>query len=416
MVEVMPGIDIQKDIIDSCPMKINLPENGDVPVIEKDLVSGENFELKWPVNSDTPKFSKIVKAKEIWDIIIHNAWENAEPGIMFWDTMNKYSPAHMYGIKDDLFYNRTCNPCGEIVMGVDSCRLMVVNLFSFVKNPFTEYAEFNYVKFEQVVQKAQKLMDDLVDIEIELIEKIIKKIKSDPEPEEIKQVETKMWENYLRSCEKGRRTGLGITGLGDTLAGLNIQYGSKESIEKVEKIYKELCLNAYLSSCNMAKDRGAFPIYDYKLEKDNKFINRIFDESGNIERMHKKDGRRNIALLTTAPTGSVSILTQTSSGIEPVFELSYTRRKKIHDNGSNVRVDFIDKLGDKWQEYTVYHHGFQQWMDVSKKSDIKDSPYYQATANEIDCVNSITMQSVAQKWICHSISKTCNLPKDIDEE
>jgi ribonucleoside-diphosphate reductase alpha chain len=306
--------------------------------------------------------------------------------------------------------------CGEIPMGIDSCRLMVVNLLSFIKNPFKKNAVFDYKNYSEVVVKAQRLMDDLIDLEIEKINKIIAKIKSDPEPDDVKNVELKLWQQFLITCKNGRRTGLGITALGDALASLNIKYGSDDSIKETEKIYKHLAINAYKSSAIMAKERGAFPIFNSKLEKDHPFISRIINKDEELNTLYNKYGRRNIALTTTAPTGSVSTLTQTTSGIEPAYLLSYVRRKKINPLDQNAKVDFIDHLGDKWQEFQVYHHGVDMWMKETGETDIKKSPYWGATSNEIDWVASVDMQAVAQKWICHAISKTCNLPSTATEE
>ena len=317
------------------------------------------------------------------------------------------------------YWTQGCNVsnCGEIPMGTDSCRLLVVNLLSFVKNPFTTNAKFDYVKFSDISYKAQRLMDDVVDLELEKIDKILAKIESDDQPDFIKAPEKKMWEDFKLVCIKGRRTGLGITALGDALAALNIRYGSDESIKKTEKIYKTLAVNAYRSSIHMAKERGKFPIFDYKLEKNHEFLNRIIEclDEEDIT-TYKKYGRRNIALTTTAPTGTVSTLTQTTSGIEPAYLLKYTRRKKINPIDTTARVDFVDDLGDRWQEFPVYHHGFKMWMDITGKENIEDSPYHKATSNDIDWVASVKIQGVAQKWICHAISKTCNLPNDASRE
>jgi ribonucleoside-diphosphate reductase alpha chain len=306
--------------------------------------------------------------------------------------------------------------CGELPLGLDSCRLLVINLLSFVKSPFTSDAKFDYDLYSEVVQKAQRLMDDLIDLEIEKIEKIIEKIKNDPEPLEIKQIELSMWNVFLDSCKKGRRTGLGPTALGDCIASLNVKYGSKESINITEKIYNQLAVNSYTSSCIMAKERGSFPIFDYKLEKEHRFLNKIISDCNpKIKAMWKKTGRRNIANTTTAPTGSVSTLTQTTSGIEPAYMLSYVRRKKINPSDKNAKIDFTDAMGDKWQEFTIYHHGIKRWMDITGEVDITKSPYQGATSNEIDWMASVDIQAAAQKNIDHSISKTCNLPSTATE-
>lgn len=306
--------------------------------------------------------------------------------------------------------------CGELPLGLDSCRLLVVNLLSFVNNPFTKKAEFDYEKFAEVTQKAQRLMDDLVDMEIEKIERLIAKIKSDPEPAAVKATELNLWTQFLQSCKQGRRTGTGITALGDCLAALNIKYGSKKSIELTGEIYRQLMINAYKSSFIMAGERGAFPIFDADLEKEHPFISHVLSQDDSLKKLYKKNGRRNVALLTTAPTGSVSTQTQTTSGIEPAFMLSYVRRKKHNPSDKEARVDFTDAMGDQWQEFTVYHHGVKKWMDVTGETDITKSPYYGATANEIDWVSSVDLQAIAQKYIDHSISKTCNLPEDVSKE
>lgn len=304
--------------------------------------------------------------------------------------------------------------CGEIPMGKDSCRLLLVNLKSFVQNPYTTKAKFDYSLYSSIVEKSQRLMDDLVDLELELIDRIITKINSDPESENVKKIELDLWKEFRRTCETGRRTGLGITAAGDAIAALGIRYGSEKSIEVIEEIYKTLALAAHKSSCILAKERGVFPLYDYSLEKkaDCPYLKRIWAAAPEIEEWSKKYGRRNIALTTTAPAGSVSILTKTTSGIEPVFLLEYTRRKKINPNDKNPKVDFVDLLGDKWQEYTVFHYGFKEWSEISGKKEIEESPYYKSTSNDIDWVNKIKIQAAAQKWVSHAISNTTNVPNN----
>ena len=303
--------------------------------------------------------------------------------------------------------------CGEITLSAyDSCRLLLVNTLSFVKNPFEANASFDYEKYAEIVQASQKLMDDMIDLELECVNAIIAKVKKDPEPEDIKRVEIDLWHKIRQSAIDGRRTGLGVTAIGDTLAALNIRYGSDESIVQIEEIYKHLALNAYRSTVNMAKERGAFPSFDYSLEQDHPFINRIMDLDPELKANWKKHGRRNVALTTTAPAGSVSVLTQTTSGIEPAFEVSYKRRKKINPNDKEARVDFTDAMGDKWQEYKVYHHQYKKWMEVTGKEAIEDSPYFGARANDINWVAKVKAQAAAQKYICHSISNTTNLPAD----
>lgn len=308
--------------------------------------------------------------------------------------------------------------CGEIVLpAYDACRLLVLNLSSYVKGAFTKEASFDFKKFNQHTQVAQRLMDDIIDLEIECVDRIIAKVKTDPEPPEAKQIEQNLWKKIREMNISGRRTGLGITALGDTLAMLGIKYGSKESIETTRKIYRALAVAAHTSSCVMAKERGAFPIFDYQLEKDHDYLNGIFQDCPPaVRKMWKTSGRRNIALTTTAPTGSVSSQTQTTSGIQPVYSLSYMRRKKHNPSDKNARVDFVDALGDSWQEFTVYHHGVQKWMEATGETDIAKSPYHGATSNDIDWVASVDLQAAAQESIDHSISKTCNLPENVSRE
>jgi ribonucleoside-diphosphate reductase alpha chain len=379
-------------------------------------MKNKDYEQRWPVDSDDPSISHITSAKKIWDSFIDSSWESAEPGILFWDTVLKYSVSNNYGTIDKTFYDTACNPCGEIVMGADSCRLLAINVLSFVENKFESNARFNYTKFSEVVQKAQRMMDDMVDLEIELIERILNKIESDPEPDYIKEIEKQTWIKILETCKKGRRTGLGITGLGDTIAALNQRYGSETSIRTTERIYKSLCLNAYHSTCILAKERGSFPIFSHEIEKDNLFLSRIWKADPELYKLYKKYGRRNIALTTTPPAGSISVLAQVSSGIEPVFMVEYKRRKKINSNDEGVKVDFIDESGDSWQEFDVYHKGFKEWMEITGKVGVEASPYFKATSKDVDWIASVDIQAAAQKWICHSISKTCNLPKDATKE
>jgi ribonucleotide reductase alpha subunit len=303
--------------------------------------------------------------------------------------------------------------CGEITLSpYDSCRLLLVNLARFVRDPFTPHASFDFVRFNDVVKKAQKLMDDLVDLELEAIDRIMQKIENDPEPADVKRPEIELWTKIRNTAINGRRTGLGITALGDALAYLNIKYGSDESINVTEQIYKGLALGAYRSTVEMARDRGPFPIFSHKVEEGHPFIEQVMDADHELRDQYRLYGRRNIALTTTAPAGSVSILTQTTSGCEPAFLLSYKRRKKINPNDLDARVDFVDAMGDKWQEYTVYHHGFKKWMDVTGETDVEKSPYFGATSNDIDWVKKIDVQAAAQKWVCHSISNTTNIPSD----
>jgi len=308
--------------------------------------------------------------------------------------------------------------CGEIPLSpYDSCRLMVVNLTSFVNNPFTDSAQFDFDRFNSVVMKAQRLMDDLVDLEVECVDRILAKIKNDPQPTHVKKIELDLWEKIRAAGLNGRRTGLGVTGLGDALAALNVQYGNDTSIEMTESIYKALAVGAHRSSLQLAKERGAFPVFEYEREKDHPYLTKVMNSVGDdAVQMWQSTGRRNIALTTTAPVGSVSCLTRTTSGIEPAFLLSYKRRRKITQGDLTSRVDYVDPMGDKWQEYTVYHHWFKKWMDVTGKSDPKDSPYWGGTANDIDWVKSVDIQAAAQRWIDHSISKTCNLPNSATKE
>jgi ribonucleoside-diphosphate reductase alpha chain len=388
---------------------------------------GQRYEQRWPVDEIEPEISiKDVYAQEVWNELIEGAHASAEPGVLFWDTAKRMTPSDIY--EDEGFASTSTNPCGEIILSPgDSCRLMLVNLTSFVKNPWTEAAEFNWGGYATTVQKAQRLMDDMVDLEIEQIDKILSKVERDPEPEHVRLQEKELWEFIKAQAIRGRRTGLGITGLGDALAMLGQQYGSNQSIETVEEIYKWLALNSHESSIVLAKERGSFPICDVNKESDHPFLDRIINEL-TPERVkdYKIHGRRNIANTTTAPAGSVSCLTQTTSGIEPAFQAVYKRRKKINPNDEEATVDFIDELGDKWTEFNVFHHGFKDWMDSTDPgcewdqddvaTAVSHSPYFGATANEIDWRAKVKLQSAAQKWVCHAISNTTNLPSDIDIE
>lgn len=378
--------------------------------------NGEDFELRYPVEPEKERqVSTMASASDIWDKIISSAHNSAEPGLLFWDNVLKYTPAQAYA--DVGFHTVSTNPCSEITLSAyDSCRLLLLNLTSFVDNKFTENASFNHELFSSYAMKAQRLMDDLIDLELECVDQIINKIESDPEPEEVKYTELKLWNKIKEAATNGRRTGLGVTGLGDTLAMLGQVYGSEESIATTEEIYQNLCFSAYEQSCELAKERGAFPVYDFGKDSSNEFINRIFEANPKLRELHQKHGRRNIALTTTAPCGSVSMLTQTTSGIEPAFMLSYTRRKKVNPSDPNAEVDFTDDLGDKWQNFTVYHHGFKDWMETTGLDNAVDSPYHLATANEINWESAIDVQAAAQKWVCHAISKTINLPNDVSVE
>ncbi|MEK6829588.1 MAG: adenosylcobalamin-dependent ribonucleoside-diphosphate reductase [Nanoarchaeota archaeon] len=390
---------------------------------------GDEYQLQYPVGSKNPTFTKMVDAKKIWDKIIHNAWASAEPGILFWDTLIKESIPDCYA--DLGFRTVSTNPCGEIPLCPnDSCRLLAINLYSYVKNPFTKNAEFDYELFEEHVKIAQRLMDDLIDLELEKVDNIINKIKNDPESEEIKRVELNLWEKIKEKCQMGRRTGLGITAEGDMLAALNIRYGTDKANNFSNDLHMKLKHAAYSSSCEMAKERGAFPIWSADREKKNPFMIRIKEENPKLYKDLVTYGRRNIAILTIAPTGSVSILTQTTSGIEPAFMVYYTRRRKINPDDKNARVDFIDEVGDSWQEYPVFHHKFETFLEAKGynivevknmnkeeiNSIIEKSPYHKATANDVDWVKKVEMQGMIQKHVDHSISVTVNLPNDISEE
>lgn len=393
----------------------------------KAVKSNSEYTQKYPIFSNSPKFSKTIDANTIWKKIVHNAWKSAEPGILFWDTIIKESVPDCYA---DLGYKTvSTNPCGEIPLcPYDSCRLLAINLFSYVENPFTPEASFNFELFKKHIHVAQRMMDDIIDLELEKIDAIIAKIDADPEQAEVKANERNLWLNIQRKAEEGRRTGIGITAEGDMLAGLGIKYGSKEGNEFSVEVHKTLAIEAYRASVYTAKDRGAFAIFDAEREKNNPFIQRLKEADDKLYYEMLEYGRRNIALLTIAPTGTTSLMTQTSSGIEPVFMPVYKRRRKVNPNDKNVRVDFIDELGDSWEEYVVFHHRFKQWMEVngidSSKNFaqaeldeiVKKSPYYQATSNDVDWMSKVSMQGAVQKWVDHSISVTINLPNDATEE
>ena len=395
----------------------------------KAALLGNEYKQQYPVGSDNPTFTKMVDAKTIWNKIVHNAWKSAEPGVLFWDTLIKESIPDCYS--DLGFRTVSTNPCGEIPLCPnDSCRLMALNLYSYVKNPFTKQAEFDYELFNKHTIIAQRLMDDLIELELEKIDSIINKIKSDPESDEIKRTELTLWKKIKEKCVKGRRTGLGITGEGDMLAALGIKYGTDKGNKFTTDLHMKLKHSAYDSSCIMAQERGSFPIWDKNREENNPFLLRIKGENPELYSRLIKYGRRNIALLTIAPTGSVSILTQTSSGIEPVFMVSYMRRRKINPDDKDSRVDFTDEVGDCWQEYPVFHHKFEVYLeangyDVNEVKNMKQdqinaivekSPYFGATSNDVDWVKKVEMQGMVQKHIDHSISVTVNLPNDISEE
>ena len=374
------------------------------------------YELRWPVINNKPIISKMINAQYIWNQIIDSNWYCAEPGLLFIDTARQYSLSHNYGKIDKRFYDNITNPCAEVWSGEDSCRLSSINLTSFISDPFTKHTKFNFDNFNKVIQISQRLMDDVVDLEIEKMDKIIDKIHIDPEPHYIKQIELNTWKNYKDTAILGRRTGLGITGLGDTIAMMNLKYGSKISIKLVEDIYQCLAINSMISSCNMAKELGTFSLYDKEIEKNNLFLQNLFNISKEVEDLHKNYGRRNISLTTTAPNGSLSILTQTTSGIEPLFELSHIRRKKINPNDQNTRVDFIDKNEDKWQEYKVLHPQLKKWTEITGETDIEKSPWFRNCAHNISGIDRVEIQAVAQKYITHSISSTVNLEKNISKK
>ncbi|MEM7657449.1 MAG: adenosylcobalamin-dependent ribonucleoside-diphosphate reductase, partial [Bacteroidota bacterium] len=373
---------------------------------------GRTYQQQYPIGAKTPTYEKEIDAPALWEKIIHNAWASAEPGILFWDTVQRESIPDCY---DDLgFRTVSTNPCGEIPLcPYDSCRLLAVNLYSFVENPFTAEATFNFEKFKEYVGMAQRIMDDIVDLEMEKIEKILAKIDADPEDEEIKRTERTLWEKIKIKCAQGRRTGVGITAEGDMLAALGLQYGTDAGVEFSVNVHKTLALAAYRSSVDMARDRGAFPIFDHKREAKNPFILRLKEADPQLYKDMVKHGRRNIALLTIAPTGTTSLMTQTSSGIEPVFMVSYKRRRKVNPNDQSVKVDFVDEVGDSWEEYHVFHHKFVTWLEqngyhmdeVAKFSEeelqavIEKSPYHGATSNDVDWVNKVYMQGAIQKWV-----------------
>jgi len=390
-------------------------------------INGTSYIQQYPINAEEPIAKKEINAKPLWEKIIHNAWKSAEPGVLFWDTIIRESVPDCYA--DMGFKTVSTNPCGEIPLcPYDSCRLLAVNLYSYVVNPFTPKAFFDFELFKRHVALAQRIMDDIIDLETEKIEKILDKIDSDPESEEIKHTEKHLWEKILKKTLQGRRTGVGITAEGDMIAALNLRYGTEEATNMAEEIQKTLAIAAYRSSVQMAKERGAFLVYDAKREENNPFINRLREADPELYNEMVKQGRRNIACLTIAPTGTTSLMTQTTSGIEPVFLPVYTRRRKVNPNDPNARVDFVDKDGDAFEEYMVFHHKFVTWMIANGFSPIKkysedeiahmvqQSPYYKAASNDVDWMQKVTMQGRIQKWVDHSISVTINLPNDATED
>lgn len=393
----------------------------------KAAIEGKSYTQQYPIDSQNPVVTKETDASSLWKKIVHNAWKSAEPGVLFWDTIIRESVPDCYA---DLGYRTvSTNPCGEIPLcPYDSCRLLAINLYSYVVNPFKKDAYFDFELFKKHVIVAQRIMDDIIDLELEKIEQIIEKIKEDPESNEVKHTELLLWEKIYKKSSVGRRTGVGITAEGDMLAALNLRYGTEKATDFSEKVHKEIAIYAYRSSVEMAKERGAFDIYDTKREKNNPFIMRLCEADPNLYEDMKKYGRRNIACLTIAPTGTTSLMTQTTSGIEPVFLPVYKRRRKVNPNDTQVRVDFVDETGDAFEEYIVFHHKFVTWMEANGYDPAKrytqeeidglvtKSPYYKATSNDVDWLMKVRMQGRIQKWVDHSISVTINLPNDVNEE
>ena len=390
-------------------------------------VAGKTYQQQFPIDSDEPQFVREVEAKELWGKIVHNAWKSAEPGVLFWDTILRESIPDCYA--DLGFRTVSTNPCGEIPLcPYDSCRLLSINLYSYVENPFTPQATFNFDKFREHVRAAQRIMDDIVDLELEKIDLIMEKIMQDPQSMEVKGAEYHLWEKIKAKSSKGRRTGVGITAEGDMIAAMGLRYGTQEATDFAVSVHRTLALSAYGASVEMARERGAFEIYDAKREQQNPFILRLKEADGKLYEEMVKCGRRNIACLTIAPTGTTSLMTQTTSGIEPVFMPFYKRRRKVNANDTNVHVDFVDEVGDAFEEYIVYHPKFLEWMKVQgldpdnryTQEEIDElvarSPYFKATANDVDWLMKVRMQGAIQKWVDHSISVTVNLPNDVDEE
>ena len=390
-------------------------------------IDGKEYTQKFPIDSDAPIVTKKADAKKLWEKIVHNAWKSAEPGVLFWDTILRESIPDCYA--DLGFRTVSTNPCGEIPLcPYDSCRLLSVNLYSYVVNPFTPEAYFDFDLFKKHVALAQRIMDDIVDMEMEKIDKIIEKVKSDPQADVVKETELHLWQKIKRKSAMGRRTGVGITAEGDMLAAMNLRYGTQEATDFSVEVHKTLALAAYRSSVVMAKERGAFEVYDSQREKNNPFINRIREAEPELYADMLKYGRRNIACLTIAPTGTTSLMTQTTSGIEPVFMPVYKRRRKVNPTDTDVHVDFVDESGDSFEEFIVFHHKFLTWMkingyDTEKRYTqeeldqlVEKSPYYKATANDVDWLMKVRMQGAIQKWVDHSISVTINLPNSVDEQ
>lgn len=390
-------------------------------------INGKPYIQQYPIDSANPIVRKEIDAAQLWHKIVHNAWKSAEPGVLFWDTIIRESVPDCYA--DLGFKTVSTNPCGEIPLcPYDSCRLLAINLYSYVVNPFTAEAFFDYDLFKKHVTIAQRIMDDIIDLELEKIQKILAKIDADPEGDDVKRTERELWEKIYKKSGAGRRTGVGITAEGDMLAALGLHYGTDEANAFAENVHKVLALSAYRSSVTMAGERGAFSIYDAEREKNNPFINRLREADPELYKEMVKHGRRNIALLTIAPTGTTSLMTQTTSGIEPVFLPVYKRRRKVNPGDAEVHIDYVDETGDAFEEYLVFHHKFMVWMkvngyDVDKKYStdeiddlVKKSPYYKATSNDVDWMMKVKMQGFIQKWVDHSISVTINMPADVKEE
>lgn len=390
-------------------------------------IEGKEYTQQYPIHAEKPKYTQNIDATTFWNKIIHNAWQSAEPGVLFWDTIIRESLPDCYA--DLGFKTVSTNPCGEIPLcPYDSCRLLAINLYSYVENPFTPNAKFNFSKFKEHVMYAQRMMDDIIDLEMEKIETIIAKIEADPETDEVKATELNLWKKIKDKTSQGRRTGVGTTAEGDMIAAMGLTYGTEEATKFSVEVHKTLALAAYRSSVMLASERGAFPVFDYKREVNNPFMNRLKEADPELYDLMVKYGRRNIACLTIAPTGTTSILTQTTSGIEPVFLPVYKRRRKVNANDKEVRVDFVDESGDAFEEYVVYHPKFITWMNING-IEVKDnytqeqideivakSPYYKATSNDVDWLNKVKMQGAVQKWVDHSISVTINLPNDVSED
>ena len=377
------------------------------------VANDEEYTHKWPIDAEKPEFTKTVNAKKLWSTIINCAHNTAEPGLIFWDRQHHYSTSSVY----PGFKNVSTNPCSEIAMqGGDSCRLIAINLYSFVENPFTKEAKFNYKEFYKVTYEAQRLMDDLVDLELDAVVRIMEKIDSDPEPEMIKRVEKECWELLYNAGKKGRRTGLGFTALADTMAALRLKFDSDNAIDAIESIMKEKCRAEFDSSIDMAIERGKFEGFSPEIEQTSDFVKMLSEELPDVHDRMMQHGRRNISISTVAPTGSLSMLAQTSSGIEPVFLLSYKRRRKVNSKNGEAKVDFVDKMGDSWEEFTVYHPKLKEWMNTTGLKEVSLSPYHKATAQEIDWQKRIEIQSVVQKYVTHSISSTINLANDVSTD